>query len=44
MDIQVMTPHMEKLGAKVISRDDFLEKLPSSSASENAFGARDPIL
>ncbi len=28
MDIQVMTPHMEKLGAKVISRDDFLARLP----------------
>ncbi len=42
MDIQVMTPHMEKLGAKVISRDDFLARLRRSSASENAFGARDP--
>lgn len=27
MDIQVMTPHMEKLGAKLISRDQFLERL-----------------
>ena len=26
MDIQVMTPHMEKLGAFTISRDEFLER------------------
>ncbi len=27
MDIQMTTPHMERLGAREISRDDFLEKL-----------------
>ena len=27
IDIQVMTPHMQALGAKIISRDQFLEKL-----------------
>jgi leucyl/phenylalanyl-tRNA--protein transferase len=27
MDIQMMTPHMQRLGAKVITRDHFLEKL-----------------
>ncbi len=27
LDIQVMTPHMETLGARVISRDAFLDKL-----------------
>ncbi len=27
LDIQVMTPHMETLGAREISRDEFLEKL-----------------
>lgn len=27
IDIQVMTPHLEALGAEVISRDEFLEKL-----------------
>jgi leucyl/phenylalanyl-tRNA---protein transferase len=30
LDIQVMTPHMEAIGAKTISRDDFLEKLSLS--------------
>ncbi len=32
MDIQVMTPHMKALGAKNISRDEFLEKLARSAA------------
>jgi leucyl/phenylalanyl-tRNA--protein transferase len=27
IDIQVMTPHMERLGARLIPRDEFLEKL-----------------
>jgi leucyl/phenylalanyl-tRNA--protein transferase len=27
IDIQVMTPHMEALGAKLVSRDEFLERL-----------------
>src|ERR671939_2220897 len=27
LDIQVMTPHMERLGAKLVSRDEFLERL-----------------
>jgi leucyl/phenylalanyl-tRNA---protein transferase len=27
IDIQVMTPHMEMLGAKLIDRDEFLERL-----------------
>ena len=27
IDIQQLTPHMEKLGAKLISRDDFLNRL-----------------
>ncbi len=32
MDIQVMTPHMKALGAKLINRDDFLEKLRQTRA------------
>ena len=32
LDIQVMTPHMEALGAKLISRDRFLEKLKGALA------------
>lgn len=32
MDIQVMTPHMEGLGAKLISRDDFLDRLKRQHA------------
>lgn len=27
MDIQMLTPHMERLGAKTVSRDDFLSRL-----------------
>ena len=27
MDIQMMTPHMERLGAKIISRNEFLDRL-----------------
>ena len=27
LDIQVMTPHMEALGARLVSRDEFLERL-----------------
>ncbi len=27
MDIQVMTPHLEKLGARLISRDEFLNRI-----------------
>src|ERR1041384_5992479 len=30
MDIQMVTPHLEALGAKVVSRDDFLEKLAAT--------------
>jgi leucyl/phenylalanyl-tRNA--protein transferase len=30
MDIQVMTPHMQRLGAKLITRDAFLEKLEAT--------------
>jgi len=30
MDIQVMTPHMEALGARLISRDEFLSQLAKS--------------
>jgi leucyl/phenylalanyl-tRNA--protein transferase len=32
IDVQVMTPHMEALGAKLISRDQFLEKLAQARA------------
>lgn len=32
MDIQMMTPHMEALGAKVITREEFLEKLALTRA------------
>jgi leucyl/phenylalanyl-tRNA---protein transferase len=32
IDIQMMTPHMKALGAKVISRDRFLEKLAGTRA------------
>lgn len=30
IDVQVMTPHMEALGAKLVSRDEFLERLAQS--------------
>ena len=36
IDIQVMTPHMSALGAKLISRDRFLEKLSLALARELA--------
>ncbi len=32
LDIQVMTPHMKSLGAKVISRDEFLKRLARARA------------
>jgi len=32
IDIQVMTPHMEALGAKTIDRDEFLDKLAATQA------------
>ena len=32
MDIQMMTPHMEALGAKLITRDEFLERLALTRA------------
>jgi leucyl/phenylalanyl-tRNA--protein transferase len=32
MDIQMMTPHMEALGAKLLTRDEFLEKLAATRA------------
>ncbi len=34
IDIQMMTPHMERLGAKLISRDDFLQKLTRTRSRE----------
>lgn len=30
LDIQVLTPHMETLGARLIDRDDFLERLAAA--------------
>jgi leucyl/phenylalanyl-tRNA---protein transferase len=39
IDIQVMTPHMKALGAKLMSRDAFLEKLAEArSRNLNLFG------
>ncbi|MEO5968599.1 MAG: leucyl/phenylalanyl-tRNA--protein transferase [Bdellovibrionia bacterium] len=32
MDIQMMTPHMEALGARLISRNEYLEKLAQDQA------------
>lgn len=32
IDIQVMTPHLARLGARTISRDEFLERLPRTRA------------
>lgn len=32
LDIQVMTPHMESLGAKLVGRDEFLDKLDRALA------------
>ncbi len=32
MDIQMMTPHMEALGAKLITREEFLERLAATRA------------
>jgi leucyl/phenylalanyl-tRNA--protein transferase len=32
LDIQVLTPHLARLGAKTISRDQFLEKLRRTRA------------
>lgn len=41
IDIQMMTPHMAALGAKVISRDEFLEKLAETRARKlDLFGNR----
>jgi leucyl/phenylalanyl-tRNA--protein transferase len=37
IDIQVTTPHMESLGARLISRDDFLRKL---AATQTRFASR----
>jgi leucyl/phenylalanyl-tRNA--protein transferase len=40
LDIQVMTPHMEALGAHTITRDEFLDKLAAARARNlNLFGA-----
>ena len=40
MDIQVMTPHMERLGGRVISREQFLEALTQTRAQRlRLFGA-----
>jgi len=33
LDVQVMTPHMEALGAKEVSRKDFLDKLENTQRS-----------
>jgi leucyl/phenylalanyl-tRNA--protein transferase len=39
IDVQVMTPHMEALGARLVSRDEFLERLASTRArSLDLFG------
>lgn len=44
IDIQMMSPHMETLGAKVISRDRFLEKLARTRARRlKLFDARDTL-
>ncbi|HEX6183082.1 MAG TPA: leucyl/phenylalanyl-tRNA--protein transferase, partial [Pyrinomonadaceae bacterium] len=32
LDIQVMTPHMETLGARLVTRDDFLQRLADARA------------
>jgi leucyl/phenylalanyl-tRNA--protein transferase len=41
IDIQVMTPHMEALGARLVSRDEFLERLASTRARNlDLFGTR----
>jgi leucyl/phenylalanyl-tRNA--protein transferase len=41
IDVQVMTPHLEALGAKLISRDEFLEKLAQALARKlDLFGTR----
>jgi leucyl/phenylalanyl-tRNA--protein transferase len=32
MDIQMMTPHMAALGAKLVTRDEFLERLRQTRA------------
>jgi leucyl/phenylalanyl-tRNA--protein transferase len=40
LDIQVITPHMEALGAKTISRQEFLDKLDAARARQlKLFGA-----
>jgi len=40
LDIQVMTPHMEALGARIVTRDEFLDKLAAARARNlNLFGA-----
>ena len=36
LDIQVMTPHLEALGARTITRDKFLEKLAAARARQLA--------
>lgn len=40
LDIQVITPHMEALGARTVTRDEFLDKLAAARARNlNLFGA-----
>ena len=40
LDIQVLTPHMEALGAHTVTRDEFLDKLAAARARNlNLFGA-----
>ncbi|HYP02153.1 MAG TPA: leucyl/phenylalanyl-tRNA--protein transferase [Pyrinomonadaceae bacterium] len=40
LDIQVMTPHMQALGARIVTRDEFLERLAAARARNlKLFGA-----
>jgi leucyl/phenylalanyl-tRNA---protein transferase len=39
LDVQWLTPHLERLGARVIGRDDYLELLPAALAVTSPFGS-----
>jgi leucyl/phenylalanyl-tRNA---protein transferase len=40
LDVQWLTPHLERMGAEAIGRDAYLDRLPSALRSEPPFGRR----
>lgn len=39
LDVQWLTPHLERLGAEVVGRDRYLDLLPSALQASSPFGA-----